>query len=527
MSATRTLAPSHPQPARTHARRIARARRHVLAAVRWAAPPALALAAAVAHAGVAQGPMVQAVTNKQAGVWVRTSVDQAVRIRYTDPLGNSLTTDPVTTSLLASDDTASFLLTGLAPATKYTYQVGTTDPDSGIESWTGNYAFETVGGVVKSMHIAVLSDFRNNLKGSDALQKALNWKPDLLAVIGDLDHRDPARDKHGKPRPPEDAPIVLNDLRKMHRDSRDPARPLGQNFFSGIVGEQDSGKLQIPWVYAWDDHDYCANNEDQTCTFRSEAVQAWDEYYIAAPDNAFSAGCSGDFESLTYGKLVQVFFLDARSQSDATAPDGPTAMLGACQHAWLVDGLHASKATWKIVMSPVPMNATTKTYDAWGFYPNERASLLAAIADVPNVVIVSGDIHSGGAIDEGEHSGRPEASTPHADMPDTWVNTYCRNEDHTTLLSRPGSWTIGSNLDPIIDIKPMQCLAQFFPDDYPVDREIAPVYPLDGRGNPGYVWIGVTPTEFNLTVRDVNGNVKQGVRADGSAAALKLNLVAP
>jgi len=99
--------------------------------------------------------MVQAVTNQQAGVWVRTSVDQAVRIRYTDPLGNTLTTDPVTTSLLASDDTASFLLTGLASNTRYTYQVGTTDPDSGIESWTGNYAFQTVGGVVKSRQEAI------------------------------------------------------------------------------------------------------------------------------------------------------------------------------------------------------------------------------------------------------------------------------------------------------------------------------------------------------------------------------------
>jgi alkaline phosphatase D len=489
--------------------------------------PALALAAAMAHADVAQGPMVQAVTNKQAGVWVRTTEDQAVRVRYTDPAGNSLTTDPVTTSLQASDDTASFLLTGLASGTRYTYQVGTRDPESGVESWTGNYAFETVSGVVKEMHIAVLSDFRNGMKASDALQKALDWKPDLLAIIGDLDHRDPARDDKGKPYPPEDAPLVLDDMRKMHRDARDPSRPLGRNFFSGIVGAPDAKRPQTPWVYAWDDHDYCANNTDQTCTFRNEAVKAYDEYYVAAPDNAFSAGCSGDFQSLTYGKLVQVFFLDARSQSDALAPDGPTAMLGACQHAWLVNGLHASKATWKIVMSPVPINATTKTYDSWAHFPNERAGLLAEIADVPHLVFVSGDIHSGGAIDEGEHSGRPEVSTPHAGMPDTWDNTYCRNEEHTTLLSRPGSWSIGGPLDPIIDVKPMQCLAQFFPDDYPVDRIIAPVYPLDGRGNPGFVWIGVTPTALNLTVRDVAGHVKQGVRADGSAAALKLNLLAP
>jgi alkaline phosphatase D len=492
---------------------------HRLAVASWALAAALP-----AFADIAQGPMMQAVTSRQAGVWVRTSVDEAVRIRYTDPAGHKVTTAPVTTSLAASDDTASFVLTGLAPGKRYTYQVGLKDPASGIETWSGLYAFETVPDDVRSMRIAVVSDFANGLKPSAALQKALDAQPDLLASIGDLDHRDPADDKQGKLYPPEDAPHVLQVLRKMHRDTRDPATPLGRNFFSGLVGAPDSGRLQVPWVYAWDDHDYCANNQDETCPFRDEAVRSYDEYYIPAPDNAFAAGCAGDFQSLTYGRLAQVFFLDERSQSDDTDPGGATAMLGACQHAWLVDGLHASQATWKIVMSPTPLNATTKPWDGWRYYPVERDAFLAQIADVPNVVVVSGDIHSGGAVDEGEHSGRPEISTPHADMPDVWVNTFCRNEFRTTLMSRPGSWTIGGLLDPILDVHPLQCLAQIFPDDYPVDRLPAPVYPLDGRDNPGYVWIDVTRARVVLTVRDTAGHVKQGVRADGSAAALKLEL---
>jgi alkaline phosphatase D len=510
MPATATIAPS----LRTSARKC----------LRRGAPIALALAAGLAQAGVAQGPMVQAVTSRQAGVWVRTTTDQAVRVHYAAPDGSGGTTAPITTSLVGSDDTAAFVLTGLQPGTRYTYQVGTTDPDSGVETWTGDYAFDTVQGVVDALKIAVLSDFALHLKASPALQTAIDARPDLLAVIGDLDHRDPAKDDRNKFYPPEDWQIVLDHLRNMHRDTRDPATPLGRNFWSGLVGDAGSGRPQLPWVYAWDDHDYCANNTDRSCPFKPESVRAFDEYYIAAPDNAFAAGCPGDFESLTYGKLAHVFFLDARSQSNLALPDGKTAMLGACQHRWLVDGLHKSKALWKIVMSPTPLNATVKPWDAWSHFPGERAKFLADVADVHNLVLVSGDIHTGGAVDEGEHSGLPEVSTPNANMPPTWVNTFCKDQDGM-LISRPGSWTIGSNLDPDVDVKPMNCLAKTFPDDYPVDRLVAPVYPLDGHENPGYTWIEATRTALTITVRDTAGNVKQGVRADLSPAALMLSRV--
>ena len=128
------------------------------------------------------------------------------------------------------------------------------------------------------------------------------------------------------------------------------------------------------------------------------------------------------------------------------------------------------------------------------------------------------------AVDEGEHSGLPEVSTPNANMPPTWVNTFCKDQDGM-LISRPGSWTIGSNLDPDVDVKPMNCLAKTFPDDYPVDRLVAPVYPLDGHENPGYTWIEATRTALTITVRDTAGHVKQGVLADLSAAPLMLSLV--
>jgi alkaline phosphatase D len=490
-----------------------------------AAIAGLAFVAPAARADIAQGPMLQAVTDGQAGIWLRTSIDQPVRIQLTGPDGEITYTDPVVTSLADSDDTAQFLLTGLTPGATYTYQVGLTNPDDGTETWTGSYTLRTVDDGVSSMNIAVLSDFMNKLVPSAALRTALAAQPDLLAVIGDLDHRGPAVAPGGSYYPPEDADEVLANMRQMHRDTRSPTTRIGSDFATGLVGQADSGKAQIPWIYGWDDHDYCANNSGADCPFAPQAFQAWEEYFIPAPDNAFTAGCDApaDFQSLTYGQLVQVFLLDARSNRDSTQPDGDTAMLGACQHQWLVNGLHASSATWKIVLSPVPLNPTMKTWDAWSLFPNERAALLSEIADVPNVVVLSGDVHTGGAIDDGTHSGLPEVSVPHADMPPTWVNTFCRVQSGT-LLSRPGAWTIGSALDPDIDVYPENCLSQQFPKGINVDRLVADVYPLDGHRNPGYAWVSVTPQSLTVTVMSSKGKAKKGVNAAHRPAQMVLRL---
>jgi alkaline phosphatase D len=501
--------------------------------------PSSALAAAAlgallaVHAGaapaqaaqVAQGPMVQAITDSQAAFWVRTRIAQPTRIMLIAPDGTTSYSNSTTTSIFAAD-TASFVMTGLAPGSHYHYQVGVTDAQ-GTETWTGTYAFDTQATDPTRLDVAVVSDFALKLTASPALHTALQSRPNVLAVIGDLDHRDPANDDGGDQRNRQEAPEVLSDLRAMHQDTRDPTTPIGADFFNGLIGQPNTDVSQIPMVYAWDDHDFCANNQDQSCVFSRQAFTAWNEYYVAAPDNSQSNGCQqpGDFESLTYGTLVQLFFLDARSDRQNMKTQGTTGMLGTCQHQWLVNALHQSKALWKVVLSPVPINATIKPWDSWSMFPVERDALLQAIADVPNIVFVSGDVHTGGAIDDGTHSGRPEVSTPHANMPFTWVNTFCRVEDKgTVLVSRPGSWTIGGLYDPILGYEPLQCLGKYFKDNMKTDGIPVPVYPLDGRKNPGYTWITATKTSLELTVHGIDGSVKQGYTADGNATQMVLSM---
>jgi alkaline phosphatase D len=109
---------------------------------------------------------------------------------------------------------------------------------------------------------------------------------------------------------------------------------------------------------------------------------------------------------------VHVFVLDTRQyRSPRADPDGPAkSMLGVAQRAWLLDGLATSDATWKLVVTTVPLGMSTggAHSDSWssvnllGFargtpsgYVDERNVILQFLRDarIRNVVFVTGDVH--------------------------------------------------------------------------------------------------------------------------------------
>jgi alkaline phosphatase D len=113
-----------------------------------------------------------------------------------------------------------------------------------------------------------------------------------------------------------------------------------------------------------------------------------------------------------WGRHADVFILDTRQYRSANEmPDGPDkSMLGAPQRTWLLHGLAASDATWKLVVTSVPLGMFTggRHSDSWSGanlfgYPrasatgfvHERDRILAFIRErgIRNVVFVSGDVH--------------------------------------------------------------------------------------------------------------------------------------
>ena len=75
-------------------------------------------------------------------------------------------------------------------------------------------------------------------------------------------------------------------------------------------------------------------------------------------------------------------------------------MLGDDQEAWLYETLDASTAMWNVIGNQVVFADATfgeavLNYDQWDGYPLQRQRILQHLADasVPNVVVLTGDIH--------------------------------------------------------------------------------------------------------------------------------------
>lgn len=147
------------------------------------------------------------------------------------------------------------------------------------------------------------------------------------------------------------------------------------------------------WLAIYDDHEV-RNNWDARFR-RDEAaridagLRAWDEWFpLRRSDRRY--------RRVRWGALAELFVLDCRLyRDDNRAPDGPgKTMLGAAQKAWLIDGLLASAAPFKIVATSVPLDFADPE-DSWQVFAHERDDILDAIAAarVGGVVFLTADQH--------------------------------------------------------------------------------------------------------------------------------------
>lgn len=155
---------------------------------------------------------------------------------------------------------------------------------------------------------------------------------------------------------------------------------------------------------------------------RDAALQARWEWLPARPPDP--ADPTRVFRTIRLGDLADIQLLDIRSRRDEPVPppamdDPGRTMLGAQQRTWLLDAFaHAGQTAWQIVATPSiftrtwtpdppePLRTAMQKlklmndevdgpdFDQWDGYPAEREALIAALEPVPDVVLLSGDIHS-------------------------------------------------------------------------------------------------------------------------------------
>ena len=347
---------------------------------------------------VTEYPVVGAVTSSKAVVALRTSAAASVVVEY-DTVYNF--PNPVASSSVStvsgSDFTAKISLSNLQANTVYFYRIKV---DGVVQSSLGELKFTTF----PSSGSFTFSAFADVAPVDGAAVAYAGAADSLFAIqLGDFDHRDPT---------------TLAASRQMHRDMRDKTKLHGRYFVNRIASKR-------ALVHVWDDHDYCTNDSDRNCSSKATALQAFDEYYPTYTRPNQANGLWHSFEVCD----AEFFVLDLRSQrdpgtdtdnSDKSMLDG--ALITNDQKDWLKDGLKNSTAKWKIIISSVTFNkdARPASTDIWHSYSTEAQELKDYINNnnIEDVIVVSGDIHTGGGIDDGTNSliGVPEITVPHTNL---------------------------------------------------------------------------------------------------------------
>ncbi|WP_405688343.1 alkaline phosphatase D family protein [Streptomyces sp. NBC_00057] len=186
-----------------------------------------------------------------------------------------------------------------------------------------------------------------------------------------------------------------------------------------------------PFVVTWDDHETENNYAGDTpengvppeefLLRRAAAYRAyWENQPLRTPQQPAGPDMKL-YRRLQFGSLAQFDILDTRQyRSDQAYGDGwhkpgpesadPSRTLtGATQERWLLDGWHASRATWNVVPQQVafaqrrdvPTDAYLLSMDAWDGYPASRDRILkgAGAAGIDNLMVLTGDVHVGYGFD--------------------------------------------------------------------------------------------------------------------------------
>lgn len=201
---------------------------------------------------------------------------------------------------------------------------------------------------------------------------------------------------------------------------------------------------KCPWFVTWDDHEFQNNyandiQEEQKTgaqmsphEFLVQRAAAYQAYYEMMPLRKQSLPQGPDmqlYRSASFGRLAEFFVLDTRQyRTDQPNGDGgkplneealkhTNTLLGKTQRGWLQSELISSISTWNVLAQQVmmemvafgPKEEPRYSMDHWNGAAHERIGLMRFIADrqIPNPVILTGDIHSNWAndvrIDDRQH----------------------------------------------------------------------------------------------------------------------------
>jgi len=246
---------------------------------------------------------------------------------------------------------------------------------------------------------------RDRIEGYEIFDPMTAVQPDFFIALGDMIYADnqckPVSwyDYEQVPGPPAPA-ITVPEFWAIWRYNR--ADRHFQRFLAST-----------PYYAVWDDHEIV----DDAGPGRDEVPQAPGVHLLPLARRAFvdyqpmvpTTDPPRFYRSVRWGQHVEVFMLDTRSYRDRNdaedRPEAPKTMLGATQRTWLLEALSQSDATWKIIVSSVPLSIPTgseeRGRDGWANFDgptgfeSEALTLLRAMqrAGVHGLLWITTDVH--------------------------------------------------------------------------------------------------------------------------------------
>ncbi len=315
--------------------------------------------------------MVGHVTDRSATIWVRTA--DAVNVQIVARVdGDSSTTVRTKTVLTtaATDFTAALTIRGLAPQTRYVYDVRVEGRGIGSDPLPFFRTAPTPGRSAKLTFAfgGGAAYIPRNRRMWDTIAA---YEPQLLLLLGDNVYIDDPQD--------EDYQRYIY----YRRQSQPSFRRL----------------VEATPVYSiWDDHDFgtdnCAGGPDiDDPAWKPRVWDLFRENWVnpGYGQGSVYPGCWYDF---LYGD-IHLILLDGRyyrTPERAETDEMPT-MLGPVQRQWLLQTLKRSPARIKLLASPVPWIGGNR--DKWNGFAEERQQIFEQIAaeKIEGVVLLSADRH--------------------------------------------------------------------------------------------------------------------------------------
>jgi len=346
---------------------------------------------AAEHAGrmatrITHGPLLGELDDRGMQVWVRLDGEPGdqVALEVLDAQGAALAQRlEASAAERRTPRTLVWSVRDLVPGSMHRYRITGVagGPSRSPDGFDGTIRMRAADAPSATLAIGSCADEK---EGTQALLKRIaSLHPDAVAFIGDTPY------------------IDTTDLARQRKR-------YGEFFSQPGMAEWLSS---TPLAAVWDDHDFGLNDTDGRLKGKERSLQAFREWHANA---SFGTGTEGVYHRLRLGPM-EVFMLDTRwfartarcappeaadpvvdGSADAATSAGWT-LLGREQWAWLQDGLRASTAPIKLIVSSMVFNSSVRPLktDYWGMYPEEYARLMRMVRDVPGgVVLVSGDVHT-------------------------------------------------------------------------------------------------------------------------------------